>query len=342
VNDDAVCTNIDCYQAKARAQFEADAAAAEVSVVPDDEARKLYAHGHLAYHSGLVELDGNAPWELERRHVTWKEALGTKLPPVVWAWVPGRGKVELARADDVKAIVEPMLRGQRSAEKKARANDPSAQRQRQQQAEAKRRGEIRTTTNRRAMAEAVKAWPNRPPRELLVDLALAAIQGAWADTQADVVRVLGLDKDRNKQAGASGYKHGHTELLLAHVKTLRTARELMGFVACVLLCRGLAWSHAEEPVARLKRFCSRVRVNYAAIEREVTKILDKPTSSKHSAATKPTTSSKKAKTASKQPATRKPTASSQKAKGKKSGKVAVLHPATTPQRRAKRALPAAA
>jgi hypothetical protein len=87
------------------------------------EVRKLYRHGRLDYYAGFVELDGDANWDLLRRRGARREARGTTVPAVSWAWVPGRGKVELIRKEDLNKVVEPIRRATLAEQAKQRAAD---------------------------------------------------------------------------------------------------------------------------------------------------------------------------------------------------------------------------
>ena len=294
VNDDAVCTNVECFNAKAHAQFHADATTADVTVIPEAEVKQLYPHGHLSYSSGCVELDAAAPWDVLRKAASWREILGTNVPPVSWAWVPGRGKVELVRAADVQKIVEPMLREARSAAAKQRAADPDAQKVRLQEAEARRQRELQNATNLRAMQAVVGAWPDSPSVEMLADLARTALRSCWADTLADVVRVLGLE-DKLHKSPRGGFKSGHEEALLEHIGGLKKKRELLGFLACLMYSRGLTATYDASATERLKGLCSRVRVDFGEIERDVRAEASKPKAAKTKAAPTSTSGKRRAK-----------------------------------------------
>jgi hypothetical protein len=268
VNDDAVCTNIDCFDAKGRAQFQADAAAAEVEVLPDADVRKMYEHGRLSYSSGFVEIDSPAPSLVAPNEETLRMVLGANAPPVSWGWLPGRGRVELVNALDVQKVLAPMVREKQARDAKARAANPAAQKAKEQQADARRKRELQNTTNILAMRAVVGAWPENPSIQLLADLARTALRCCWADTLADVVRVLGLE-DAQKKNATGGYKRGNEEVLVEHLQGLRKKQEVLGFVACLMYCRGLTASFDSSATQRVQQLCRRVLVNFGAIERKV-------------------------------------------------------------------------
>jgi ParB-like chromosome segregation protein Spo0J len=268
VNDDAVCTNVECYQAKARAQFEADAKAREIEVLDEDRVAEVFPHGHIAYNCGLVELDASAPYDVLGKHATWREVLAETPPPVTWAWLPGRGKVELVKAEDVLKIAEPMIKARRSEQARQRATNPAAQEVRRQQAEAQQQKQLQNTINVAAMGEVLRKWPENPSVQVLADLARTALKSCWSDTLKDVVRVLGLE-DKLTKSTVGNYKTGYDEALLGYLDRLTKKREVLAFIACLMYCRGLTATHDAAAAGRVKRIATLVGVNYGAVERGV-------------------------------------------------------------------------
>ncbi len=81
-----VCTDVVCYQAKARATWEAAAekyAKQGAQVLGVAEGKRLFRDGVLQYGTGYVEADGPVGADEQRR--TWLEVLGKHAPASVWA-----------------------------------------------------------------------------------------------------------------------------------------------------------------------------------------------------------------------------------------------------------------
>lgn len=81
-----LCTDVVCFNAKARAAWEEKATAEAkkgAAVLGLAEGRKLFSGGVLTYGAGYVDVDGVVQTDAKRR--TWSEVLGEKAPQVVVA-----------------------------------------------------------------------------------------------------------------------------------------------------------------------------------------------------------------------------------------------------------------